>query len=90
MKCSVDPLLLEARKGERVTLRINGREQVAVVGSGIFDVADGEYCFARGSSGWDLPNGKRMAFSEIVKRGGNASKTFGTPPGGIAVDWQNA
>ncbi len=90
MKCSVDPTQLEVRKGERVTLQVNGREQVAVVGSGIFDVADGEYCFARGSSGWDLPDGRRRAFAEIIKRGGNASKTFGTPPGGVEVAWKDA
>ena len=89
LKCSVDPAQLEARKGDRVTLKINGREQVAVVGSGIFDVADGEFCFARGSSGWDMPGGKKMAFAEIVKRGGDASKTFGKPPGGLSVEWKD-
>lgn len=89
LKCSVDPRELEARKGERVTLVINGREQVAVVGSGIFDVADGEYCFARGSSGWDLPDGSRLAFAEVVKRGGDASKTFGKPLGGCSVEWRD-
>lgn len=90
LKCSVDPAMLEARKGQRVTLQVNGREQVAVVGSGIFDVADGEFCFARGSSGWTMPDGKTFAFAEIVKRGGDASKTFGKPPGGIQIEWKDS
>lgn len=90
LKCAVDPAQFEARKGERVTLAINGREQVAVVGAGIFDVADGEFCFARGSSGWDLPDGSRMSFAEVIKRGGNAAKTFGNPPGGVKVEWRDA
>lgn len=89
MKCAVSPGDLESRKGERVTVEINGREQVALIGGGIFDVVDGEYCFAKGSSGWTLPNGQRIEFAEVIKRGGNASKSFGSPPGGIAVNWRH-
>jgi S-adenosylmethionine hydrolase len=89
LKTSVTPETLVSLKGQRVTVEINGREQVAIVGTGIFDVADGEYCFAKGSSGWALPNGQRMEFSEVIKRGGNAAKSFGTPPGGIKVSWRD-
>ncbi len=89
LKCAVDPADLESRKGQRITVEINGREQVALIGGGIFDVVDGEYCFAKGSSGWALPDGSRMEFAEVIKRGGNASKSFGSPPGGIAVNWRH-
>lgn len=87
LKCSINPDDLDRLKGQRVTVEINGREQVVAVGSGIFDVRDGEYCFAKGSSGWTLPNGQQVRFTEVVKRGGNAAKTFGSPPGGIKVNW---
>ena len=89
LKCSVNPDDLESLKGKRVTVEINGRQQVALVGGGIFEVVDGEYCFARGSSGWTLPDGKKQTFAEVIKRGGNASKSFGTPPGGIKVSWRD-
>lgn len=89
LKCSIDPKDLDAHHGEKVTVEINGREQVAMVGTGIFAVADGEYCLAKGSSGWALPDGSRMEFAEMVKRGGNASKSFGSPPGGIKVNWRS-
>lgn len=89
LKTSVTPETLAAMKGRRVTVEVNGREQVAIVGTGIFDVADGEYCFAKGSSGWTLPNGQKVEFSEVIKRGGNAAKSFGTPPGGIRVNWRD-
>lgn len=89
LKTSVKPETMASLKGKRVTVEVNGREQVALVGTGIFDVADGEYCFAKGSSGWALPDGKRVEFSEVIKRGGNAAKSFGTPPGGIKVNWRD-
>lgn len=88
MKCSVDPAALEAIKGKDVTLDINGRASVARVAEGIFGVADGQFCFSKGSSGWTLPNGKKVEFSEVVMRGGNAAKAFGKPPGGIEVHWR--
>lgn len=89
LKTSVRPDNMAALKGKRVTVEINGREEVALVGTGIFDVADGEYCFAKGSSGWALPDGQRVEFSEVIKRGGNAAKSFGHPPGGIKVSWRD-
>ncbi len=88
MKCSIDPAKLEAIKNKTVILDVNGRQQVARAAEGIFGVSDGEFCFSQGSSGWTLPNGKKVQFSEIVKRGGNAAKTFGKPPGGLPVHWR--
>jgi hypothetical protein len=87
MKCSVDPAVLSAINGRHVTLDVNGRAMAARVADGIFGVADGEFCFSKGSSGWTLPNGKKMEFTEIVMRGGNAAKAFGKPPGGLQVSW---
>lgn len=88
MKCSVDPKILENFKGQDVTLSIGGHHQLARVAEGIFGVADGQFCFSAGSSGWTLPGGKEVRFAEIVKRGGTAAKAFGYPPGGAPVTWR--
>jgi hypothetical protein len=88
MKCSVDPVDLEPLDSKYVTLNINGRSSAARVADGIFGVADGQFCFSKGSSGWALPNGKKVEFSEVVMRGGNGAKTFGKPPGGIKITWR--
>lgn len=88
MKCSVDPADLEKIKGKQATLNVNGRLMAARAAEGIFGVSDGEFCFSKGSSGWTLPNGKKVEFSEVVMRGGNAARAFGNPPGGIAVEWR--
>ena len=61
----------------------------AHVGTGIFDVADGDFCFAAGSSGWDLPGKKsRRRFAEVVKRGGSAARAVGDPIGGKNLLWR--
>jgi hypothetical protein len=88
MKCSIDPVRLNDVKNKHLILDVNGRLQIARAADGIFGVADGEFCISKGSSGWTLPNGKQIHFTEIVKRGGNAAKTFGKPPGGIPVFWR--
>ena len=88
LKCIVDEESLKDLTGKDVTIEINGRERMVRVGTGIFDVMDGQFCFARGSSGWKLPNGKEVRFWEVVLRGGNASKEFGHPPGGIKLSWR--
>lgn len=88
MKCSVEPGDLQKINGKHVTLDVNGRAMAARVADGIFGVADGEFCLSKGSSGWALPDGSRVEFSEIVMRGGNAAKAFGKPPGGIDVSWR--
>lgn len=88
MKCSIDPAKLEGVKNKHLILDINGRQQIARAADGIFGVADGEYCISQGSSGWTLPDGKKVKFTEVVKRGGNAAKSFGKPPGGIPVKWR--
>lgn len=88
MKCSVDPADIVPLNSKHVTLDINGRSFAARVAEGIFGVADGQFCFSKGSSGWTLPNGKKIEFSEVVMRGGNAAKAFGKPPGGISLQWR--
>lgn len=88
LKCSMDPARLNAVKGKHLILDINGRQQVARAAEGIFGVADGEYCISQGSSGWTYPNGKVVTFTEVVKRGGNAAKSFGKPPGGLPIHWR--
>lgn len=88
MKCSVDPERLVPLKGQDIILNVNGRQQVARVADGIFGVADGQFCLSKGSSGWNLPDGTEVRFSEIVKRGGNAASTFGKAPGGIPIEWR--
>lgn len=88
MKCSIDPADLSSVSGQYVTLDVNGRHSAARVAEGIFGVADGQFCFSKGSSGWTLPGGKKVEFTEIVMRGGNAAKAFGKPPGGIPVHWR--
>ncbi len=88
MKCSIDPARLEAIKNRHVILDINGRQQVARAADGIFGVSDGEFCISQGSSGWELPDGRQVRFTEIVKRGGSAARNFGKPPGGLSIQWR--
>ena len=66
MKISISPDDLNANFGKDVVLDINGRKRVAKITDGIFGVADGQLCLAPGSSGWTLPNGKDVRFSEVV------------------------
>ena len=87
MKCSIDPHTLEPYMGKDIVLDINGRKRVAKITNGIFGVSDGQLCLAPGSSGWTLPNGEQVRFSEVVLRGGSAAKEFGKPPGGIRINW---
>lgn len=89
LKCSVDPKDIVSYKGKRVHLRIEGSDQIPVlVGAGIFDVVDGDFCFAKGSSGWTLPNGLRMEFAEVIKRSDSAAKAFNYPKGGHKLVWR--
>lgn len=89
LKCSVDPADIAALKGKRVHMRIEGSNQIPVlVGAGIFDVVDGDFCFASGSSGWDLPGGLRMQFTEVIKRGDSAAAAFNYPKGGAKIEWR--
>jgi len=88
MKCSVDPDELTGLDGQDITLDINGFQQLARVAEGIFGVADGQFCFSKGSSGWTLPDGRQVMFSEVVKRGGNAAEPFHQPSGGSKLTWR--
>lgn len=88
LKCSMDPSRLDNVKNKHLILDINGRQSIARAAEGIFGVADGEFCISQGSSGWTYPSGKVVKFTEIVKRGGNAAKAFGKPPGGLPIQWR--
>lgn len=90
MKVSVEASELDELKGQDVVIDVNGQKRVAKVTDGIFGVADGQLCFAPGSSGWPLPDGGRKRFSEIVMRGGSAAEAFGNPEGGSMIQWQPA
>ncbi len=85
LKTTVPVKDIEANKGERRTVMINGRIQYVTVGEGIFSVRDGEFCLAKGSSGCEMPDGSRFDFVELVKRGGSAYAEFAKPPAGLKV-----
>jgi hypothetical protein len=68
-----------------MTVMINGRIQYVTIGEGIFSVRDGEFCLAKGSSGWEMPDGSRLDFVELVKRGGSAYSEFAKPPAGLKL-----
>jgi len=87
LKCGIDPATL---KPGAAMITIEGKTQSVRITDGIFGVKDGEFSFAAGSSGWTLPNGKKLKFAEIVKRGGSAAEAFGKPRGGTKVEWQAA
>ncbi|MAQ71092.1 MAG: hypothetical protein CL565_02745 [Alphaproteobacteria bacterium] len=89
LKTSIKVSTVEAVKGQRLTVEINGRKQVVAAADGIFSVKDGEFCIAKGSSGWPMPNGERLDFVEIVKRGNSAYAEFAKPPAGLSIDLRN-
>ncbi len=89
LKTTVDPAGLKSLKGKLVYLKVGDADNVAVnVGTGIFDVPDGDFCFAAGSSGWALPKKGMRRFAELVKRGGSASAAVGRPHGGKTLLWK--
>lgn len=90
LKTSVDPKDLDKLKGRQVYLKVGDAENIAVhVGTGIFDVPDGDFCFATGSSGWPLSKGKFQRFAEVVKRGGSAANAVDDPIGGKTLLWRD-
>lgn len=88
MKTSIDPAAFKDVQNKHLIVDINGRQSIARAAGGIFGVADGEFCVSQGSAGWTYPDGRVVKFTEIVKRGGNAAKVFGKPPGGLAIKWR--
>lgn len=71
--------------GEKFTVYINSKLCQAVLTEGSFDVKDGEFALSTGSSGWKIENKDKMKFSEIFKRGGNASNHFNYPSSGSKI-----
>lgn len=90
LKTSVKTSDIEKYKGQRMTVEINGRIQYVTIGEGIFSVRDGEFCMAKGSSGWELPDGSRFDFVELVKRGGSAYAEFAKPPAGLKIRFSDS
>jgi S-adenosylmethionine hydrolase len=90
LKTSTDPRDLDKLKGRQVYLKVGDAENIAAhVGTGIFDVPDGDFCFASGSSGWPLSKNKFRRFAEVVKRGGSAAKAVDEPIGGKTLLWRD-
>ena len=90
LKTTVPVKDIMANKGERRTVMVNGRIQYVTIGEGIFSVQDGEFCLAPGSSGWEMPDGSRFDFVELVKRGGSAYAEFAKPPAGLKVKFPDS
>ncbi len=90
LKTNINPEDLKKHKGKALYVKVGDAENIPIeVGAGIFDVADGEFCLARGSSGWALPGkGKTKSFAEVIKRGGSAARAVRHPEGGTDVLWK--
>lgn len=87
IKTSIDAALLQEHAGKTVRVTINGHTNEAIVGRGIFSVADGQMVLSAGSSGWTRTDGTRFQCVECVLRGGSAAAQFGLPKGGAKVEW---
>ena len=72
-------LVKHLKPGTEVELCVNGCYRKAFVGTGSFNVAEGEFAFSPGSSG------HTDRYWEIFKRGGNAASEFGYPKKGAVV-----
>ena len=74
------------KKGRQLQITINGETHTVIAGQGIFDIPDGAYVLAPGSSGWQTSQyGEDDHFMEIVRRGGSAARSFGYPAPGSAI-----
>lgn len=73
IKTSIRESEINFKPGEKLTVDINGKKHVAIYTDGIFNIHEGELCFAPGSSGY----GNR--FMEIFLRGGSAKRLFDNP-----------
>ena len=68
---------IEGRFGQFIQVKIHTRVLQAKISESIFSVAEGEMVLSPGSSGWTLPDGKKLRFVECVLRGGSAARLFG-------------
>jgi hypothetical protein len=99
LKVYTDVAKLEAAEGQNAFIKLeapvegltgnlptNSRD--AKITHRMFDVEDGKMAYAyKGSSGWDLENGERQSFAEILVRSGSADNAFHYPPIGTRVKW---
>ncbi|MFC1659026.1 hypothetical protein ACFL0U_00470 [Pseudomonadota bacterium] len=72
-------------EGRKFTIYINSKLCQAILTEGSFDVKDGEFALSTGSSGWKVGDNGKMKFSEVFKRGGNASDHFNYPASGSKI-----
>lgn len=73
MKTSIRESEINFKQGEMLTIDINRKKHVATYKDGIFNIHEGELCFAPGSSGYE------NRFMEIFLRGGSAESLFDNP-----------
>lgn len=59
--------------GEKLNVALNGKNETAIYTDGVFNIQDGEFAFAPGSSGHD------NRFMELFVRGKSAFELFGKP-----------
>lgn len=99
LKTSVAPAALAPAQGALAVVACNGREVIARIAKGIFEVADGQFAFAPGSTILAYGGDARRQFTEIVLRGGNAARAFARrvgeldlrePREGWPVTWRRA
>lgn len=88
LKCSIDPDKINEHLGKHVKVYVNRATLFATVSQGIFGVEEGEFCVSVGSSGWELPDGTRKRFVEIVRRGGSAAEAADKPHSGKKLTWK--
>lgn len=88
LKTSIPAHVLEENMGKHVKIYINRRTVFAKISKGIFGVEEGEFSLSAGSSGWNLPNGERVQFTEVVQRGGSAADVVGYPQAGKKLAWK--
>ncbi len=77
---STNKIIRALKPGQEVEIDINGTEVVARVATGSFNVTEGSYAFAPGSSGWD------NRFWEVFQRAGSAALGFQRPQVGARVE----
>lgn len=81
LKTSIRPEALAPHFGRLAVVSCRGREIVAHVKPGIFDVPLGHFSLAPGSTLLAFSDGGVRQFVEVVLRGGHAARAFAAPAG---------
>jgi hypothetical protein len=74
-----DKLVKNLTSGQHVKITINGKTASATVATGTFNVSEGDFAFAPGSSG------HHKRFWEIFQRGGSAAEYFNNAKSGAEI-----